>query len=132
MQAYHWCLAGPVINGHNVEATGTFSHLAFGEEALRSAHHDVLFFPRSALAMPACHLSPCGCELRQSQRLSIIADEVEFALDAPGCVIPRHEHVSIAAQIPVGVGLSFGLSGKVSLFAQTPAGCSAHRLKHQS
>jgi hypothetical protein len=48
MQAYHWCLAGPVINGHNVEATGTFSHPAFGEEALRSAHHDVLFFARNA------------------------------------------------------------------------------------
>jgi hypothetical protein len=129
MQAYHWCLAGPVINGHNVEAAGTFSHPAFGEEALRCAHYDVLFFPRSAQLRQRRHVIPyrARANFDKSQRLSIIADEVEFTLYAPRRVIPRNEHVSIPPQISVSVGLSSnpgaprlqfpGLAGEVSLFA---------------
>jgi hypothetical protein len=97
MQAYHWCLAGPVINGYNVESAGTFFRPAFGEEALCSTHHDVLFFPRNAQLRQRRYFVSyrAGANFDKSQRLSIIADEVKFAFDAPRRVIPRHEHVSI-------------------------------------
>ena len=56
VQAYHWRLPRSVVNGDNVEAAGTFPHPSFGEEPLRSAHHDVLFFPRNAQLWQCRHV----------------------------------------------------------------------------
>jgi hypothetical protein len=80
MQAYHWCLAAPVINGHNVEAAGTFAHPPFGEEALCSAHYDVLFFPRNAQLRQSRKVishRPCA-NLDEGQCLTIVASSSPF------------------------------------------------------
>jgi hypothetical protein len=45
-------------------------------------------------------------DFHECQRLAVVADEIDFALEATRSEIPGYEYVPLPAQIPAGVGLT--------------------------
>src|SRR5690348_5362513 len=125
--------------------------MAFGEEALRRAHHHALLFTGyTEFRQRGCVLFHCPrSHFHKRQRLAVVADEIQFAFDSSRRVVLRDEHISVSPQIPIRIGLAAYASasrfqlfsalssqpcriGKALFFAQTTPRCPAHCLKHQS
>src|SRR5207245_3949911 len=102
-----------------------------------------LFFPCNRPVQPRPLILPdrARSDFHKSQCRAVVADEIDFALNAARSVISPNEYVSLPPQIPVGIGFSanagtaglelFGVTGRILLFAQTAPRRPMQRLKHQ-
>ncbi len=117
--------------------------MAFRKKSLRRPNHNVLLFLCNTKLRQRLQILPDGArpDFHECQRLAIVTDEIDLALDAARSVIPRHEYVPLPPQIPVGIGFSantdapsfllFRIARKTLLFTQAPPCCPVHRSKHQ-
>jgi hypothetical protein len=108
MQAYNRRPARAVINGHDIEPAGTLADVTFRQKSLRSANHQVLFFPCNAQFGQGRQVLPdrARSDFDKCQRLVIVTYEIDFSLDAARSVIPGYEYVPLPPQIPVGIGFT--------------------------
>jgi len=95
VQPYHRRLPGAVINCHYIEPAGTLADVPFRQKSLRRANHHVLFFPGNTKFRQRRQVFPDGArsDLHKCQRLAIVTDEIDFALNAARSVIPGYEYV---------------------------------------
>src|SRR5229473_2033182 len=108
VQPYHGWLPRMVINGRHVKPAGGFADVTLRHKSLGGADDHALFFPGNTQFRQRRQIFPNGArsDFHECQRLAIVADQIDFALDAARSVIPGYEYVSLPAQIPVGVGLT--------------------------
>ena len=100
--------------------------MLFRQKSLRRANHHVLFFAGNTKFRQRRQVFPEGArsDLHKCQRLAIVTDEIDFALNAARSVIPSYEYVPLPPQIPVRIGFSshagtpsfllFRIAGKLS------------------
>lgn len=100
--------AGPVVDGHDVEAARAIADMPLGKEALRGAHHHALLVGGDAEFGERREFFACGSRayLNKRQSCTVVADEIDFAFGAPGDEVARNKNVAVAAQIPVGVSFT--------------------------
>ena len=117
--------------------------MTFRQKSPRCANDKMLFFTRNTEFRKRRQVFADGArsDFHKRQRLAIVADEIDFALDASRSVIPGDEYVPVPPQIPVGISFSTNtgtpgfelprVAGKTLVFTQaTPRG-PVHGLKHQ-
>ena len=117
--------------------------MAFRKKSLRRPNHNVLLFLCNTKLRQRLQILPDGArpDFYECQRLAIVTDEIDLALDAARSVIPRYEYVPLPPQIPVGIGFSanagapsfllFRIAGKTLLFTQASPRRPVHSSKHQ-
>ncbi len=117
--------------------------MAFRKKSLRRPNHNVLLFLCNTKLRQRLQILPDGArpDFHECQRLAIVTDEIDLALDAARSVIPRHEYVPLPPQIPVGIGFSanagapsfllFRIAGKTLLFTQASPRRPVQSSKHQ-
>ncbi len=117
--------------------------MTFSKKPLRRANYQVLFFPGNAKFRQGRQVVPYGARSNfyKCQRLAIVTDQIDLALNAAGGVIPCYKYVSVSAQIPVSVcfaahagALGFELffaAGKTPFITQPAPRRPVHCPKHQ-
>src|SRR5258708_35907050 len=93
VQPHHRRLPRAVIDCHYIKPAGTLANVTLRQKSLRRANHQVLLFPGYAKFRQRRQVLPDGArsDFHECQRLAIVTDEIDFALDAARGVIPRYE-----------------------------------------
>ena len=97
-----------ITNGNNIEAHRTLFYMARGKKALRSANHDALLLTSHAEFRQRGRIlfHRTRSNFHKRQRLSVVDDEAQLALDAAWRVVFRDKHVALTSQIPIRESLA--------------------------
>jgi len=75
-----------IIDGNNIEAQQALFHVAFGEEALRRSHNYALLLTGNTefRQRGGVLFHRARANFHKGERLAIIANQIQFALDSSG------------------------------------------------
>ena len=92
------------FDGHHVEAKGTLAQAPLGAKLARHARKVAPLVRRDGVFGQAkgAGFAGAGLHLDEGQNLSVVTDQIDFALDAGHGEVARDDRVAVAAQVPIG------------------------------
>lgn len=130
------------LNGENVRTARRFVDSPGAQELTGHARKVTAFLPiHRIFGLWLVWIGRRSClHLDEREHRSVVADHINFALEARRRVVTRDENVSVAAEILVSVGLAANSGAARSVFRrvltgcvrETLAGCKVHRREHET